>query len=290
MAWQRKPLSARGIDDRSDCPHPSEGLGRETIKPVVRVAFRIDGKPRNRVIARPGDAIRRCCVEAGDPIALARFWSSVRWRHNEATLRIGLAREVYDVLELEMWRDRRSWLDAELAKVVREPTADEQRLYDLFERPEGHDGRGAAFAERLEVARRRLGAYQRTKRRSESPCEWWLRTDPPPGYDRKRAERQRDADAALFSEAFGRMYIGPDHREQRGNWRQRFAHVEAAAKAGGAPAAAELLGLRWPCTAAELKAAWRRVAKATHPDQGGTAEGFRAAKAAHDSLAAALGV
>lgn len=287
VAWQRKPLSARGIDDRSDCPHPPEGLSRETIKPIVRVAFRIDGKPRNRVIARPGDAVRRCCLEAENPVALGRFWASVRRRANEATLRIGLAREVYDPLELELWRDRHSWLWAELARVVRQPTADESRLYDLFERDEPlpAPAAGAAHADRLEAARARLAAYLKTKRRGEMPHEWWLRTEPPPGYDRKRAARERDADAALFAEAFGRLHHGVNWRAQRGSWKER---LEAFQAQGEAPVAARVLGLPWPCSAAELKAAWRRAALASHPDRGGTDEAFRTAKEAHETLAAAL--
>lgn len=34
----------------------------------------------------------------------------------------------------------------------------------------------------------------------------------------------------------------------------------------------------------ELKTAWRRVAKSTHPDHGGTSQGFREAQAAYQSL------
>jgi hypothetical protein len=48
---------------------------------------------------------------------------------------------------------------------------------------------------------------------------------------------------------------------------------------------ARILGLSWPCTAGELKAAYRRLSKATHPDVGGSAEEFRRINAAYERLA-----
>jgi curved DNA-binding protein CbpA len=36
-----------------------------------------------------------------------------------------------------------------------------------------------------------------------------------------------------------------------------------------------VLGLSWPCTAAEVKAAYWRLSKKVHPDVGGSAEAFR---------------
>jgi hypothetical protein len=49
-------------------------------------------------------------------------------------------------------------------------------------------------------------------------------------------------------------------------------------------AAAAVLGLGWPCNANELKAAFRRKAKETHPDVGGRAEDFRAVAEAYEFL------
>lgn len=286
IAWQRVALGATGTYERDDCPHPVKAVGREAMRPVVREAFRVDGKPRNRVIARPGDSVRRCCLADRNPIAIGRFWLSVKRRAHEATLRIGLAREVYTRAEEALWRDKTGWLFDELAKTVPELTADEECLYDLFERdeplPAGATGRG--FAARLEAARARVEAYQKTKRRSEQADEWWLRVEPPPGYDKKAAERKRDAAHALWAEAFRRLH-GDHFADFRARRQRTLERVEAAIVSSEAAA---VLGLRWPCTALELKAAWRRTAKTAHPDQGGTVEAFRAAKAAHEVLAAAL--
>jgi hypothetical protein len=288
LSWQRVELGSTGTYQRGDCPHPTKGLGREAIRPIVRHAHRVDGKPRNVVVARPGPLVRRCCLDAGNPIALGRFWSGVRNRTEEEILRIGLAREVYTSLQLELWRDRVCWLYREMEKTVPEVGGPDRTLYDLFERPERRGAPGArGFEAQLEEARARVEAYQRTKRRSETPRDWWLRTEPPPDYDRKRAERERDAAQALWAEAYGRMHDGSGWRERVSDFRAGFAQARGL---DGAPAAAKALGLAWPCSVAEFKAAWRRLVKTAHPDQGGTAEAFRAAKAAHDSLTVALGL
>lgn len=294
VSWQRIELGSTGTYERGDCPHPTKGLGREAIRPIVRHSHRVDGKPRNVVVARPGPLVRRCCLDAKNPIALGRFWTDVRRRTDEATLRIGLAREVYTALELELWRDRVVWLYREMEKTVPEVGGPDRLLYDLFERPEP---RGVPYARgfdaQLEEARARVEAYQRTKRRGESAHDWWLRTEPPPGYDRKQADYDRRAHYARWGEAYGRMHDGPDWHQKRRSPQERledFIGRQAAQKAQAeAPAAASVLGLAWPCTVVEFKAAWRRAVKTAHPDQGGTAEAFRAAKAAHDTLAAALG-
>ncbi len=49
-------------------------------------------------------------------------------------------------------------------------------------------------------------------------------------------------------------------------------------------AAAAVLGLGWPCAADEMKAAFRRRAKETHPDMGGRADDFRAVAEAYEFL------
>jgi hypothetical protein len=47
----------------------------------------------------------------------------------------------------------------------------------------------------------------------------------------------------------------------------------------------QLLGLPWPCARSALKNAYRRLAKETHPDRGGSAERFRPVDEAYDRLA-----
>jgi hypothetical protein len=43
-----------------------------------------------------------------------------------------------------------------------------------------------------------------------------------------------------------------------------------------------VLGLRWPCTREEVKAAYRSLATQHHPDRGGDPEQFKKVQAAHD--------
>jgi hypothetical protein len=49
-----------------------------------------------------------------------------------------------------------------------------------------------------------------------------------------------------------------------------------------------ILGLSWPCSASDVRVAYRRLALQAHPDRGGSAELFRRIKAAHDRLRSAL--
>lgn len=55
------------------------------------------------------------------------------------------------------------------------------------------------------------------------------------------------------------------------------------------PPSLRLLGLRWPCTAEDVKAAWRKGAIARHPDHGGsTAEFIAWQKTYEEALAFVL--
>jgi hypothetical protein len=290
LVWRTGTVGRPG-EPPHDCPHAEGGAGVEALTPVVVATA--DG----RDLARPADPICVACLADGCPIALARFDDSKRQRFRDAILRIGLASEVYDPLEEAFWRDR-PWCDVELRKTVRAPTPDEARLYDLFERPEplpesaGCFGALAdvAFAVRLSDARARLDAWQRTKRRSEQAREWWLRVEPPPAsWFGARAKLERAHAEARFDRALDVFLDGPGWRDRPRTLQERLEALVGGADDHRAPEAARSLGLRWPCTAAELKAAWRRVAKVAHPDRGGSAEAFRAAKAAHDQLARALG-
>jgi hypothetical protein len=50
------------------------------------------------------------------------------------------------------------------------------------------------------------------------------------------------------------------------------------------PADALTLGLPWPCSRGEIRAAYRRLALQTHPDRGGSAEAFRRVNDAYERL------
>ena len=45
-----------------------------------------------------------------------------------------------------------------------------------------------------------------------------------------------------------------------------------------------ILGLRIPCTRADIDAAFRRLARVHHPDHGGRPDDFKRIKQAHDRL------
>lgn len=49
-----------------------------------------------------------------------------------------------------------------------------------------------------------------------------------------------------------------------------------------APEAFVVMGLQWPCTPDEIKAQWKKLALASHPDRGGDAADFVKYKAAYD--------
>ncbi|OPZ62718.1 MAG: Chaperone protein DnaJ [Candidatus Aminicenantes bacterium ADurb.Bin508] len=57
---------------------------------------------------------------------------------------------------------------------------------------------------------------------------------------------------------------------------------------GQIPEAAEVLGVSWPCTQEEARAAYRRKAREVHPDAGGSSEAFVRLKAAYDRVTKAL--
>jgi hypothetical protein len=50
-----------------------------------------------------------------------------------------------------------------------------------------------------------------------------------------------------------------------------------------------VLGLNWPCTAKDVKAAYRRLARKRHPDSGGTHEDFLALRTAYETALRSLG-
>lgn len=87
------------------------------------------------------------------------------------------------------------------------------------------------------------------------------------------------------------------HKPQRPH-AEGIAKDQAEAMAGDAPAEAisprgvleaDELGLSVPCTIADVKRAFRRKAKETHPDNGGSDDAFRRVKSAYDAAAKDLG-
>lgn len=65
------------------------------------------------------------------------------------------------------------------------------------------------------------------------------------------------------------------HRPQPEAVTDRYAHVTAALK---------VLGLKSPCTAAEVKSAHRRLSKQRHPDKGGSHDAFLEVQRAYEQI------
>jgi curved DNA-binding protein CbpA len=90
--------------------------------------------------------------------------------------------------------------------------------------------------------------------------------------DREKLEREGHAYSRSAHDCF---YLKPETEYER----------QASAATLEDLAALEVLGLRWPCSAAEVKVAYRRLARATHPDVGGSAERFRQVNEAYERIA-----
>jgi hypothetical protein len=137
-----------------------------------------------------------------------------------------------------------------------------------------------------------------TKRRRYLWCAWWSgapvakpfrKPDAWEGGARSEDEAQKAAEAAA----------GMPLRRIEGRWAQAWLRVRAGQKAfpeRAAPEAARpaerrgplpswvVLGVARDASVLEIKRAFRRLALATHPDQGGSAEAFARVKRAYDSL------
>jgi hypothetical protein len=69
-------------------------------------------------------------------------------------------------------------------------------------------------------------------------------------------------------------------------WQQHGASSRARSRGAAGPGPRpwlDVLGLSWPCSAAEVRRAYRRLALERHPDRGGTATAFDALTKARDA-------
>lgn len=272
VAWQRRSLSERGaLREHDDCAHPRAGLGREKLTPAVRRTFRRDGKVRSELLWRPARGIRTCCIEdLADPVARVRFWRAFDKRRADVLEAVrrrlkspaGPRREV-----AELYVKRLDWLRAELARVVPVPTVDEAELVEampwpMFGEVVRPEDIASERAECLAAAVRRRARWRAARAPGEPYLKWATRDV----YEAVEAERvaQQRAEAHGAPPPPGtRMNIGD---------------------------AVLALGLTWPCAADEAKAAYRRVARSTHPDRGGQADAFRLATEAYEEIKLRLGV
>jgi hypothetical protein len=116
---------------------------------------------------------------------------------------------------------------------------------------------------------------------------------------RKNAEPLRDAMIHAFAAWLGLTLTGLTYSDRPFSSRSaqprptagRTRQARPRDPHAGLAASLAALGLSaMPKTEKELKAAWRAAAKRTHPDRGGSEAAFKAAKAAYERVAAAMGV
>lgn len=245
--WKKNPLSERSYVDHY-CIHA--GPGRSTLTPVLKQSYREAGKPRNRTFWRPSRGIRTCCIEDGhDPTARVAWWQQFEtdfWRLKE-----GL-----DESERARLGTHYQWVTEEVAEVIPRPSPSEAALwFCMMCLPQIW-----LFGESLQQQRTRLlGEARRVL--EERQRSWW---------ENERRHWEQKAEAA--------------RREQPGE------RAGGGAPPPGSQKAADTtpwffceLGLTWPCTLEDVRAAWRRGVKIHHPDQGGSDAAFIQFKNAHDA-------
>jgi hypothetical protein len=88
-----------------------------------------------------------------------------------------------------------------------------------------------------------------------------------------RARLEADGEACSGSR-WGRVWFYATPYEERAQKTTPSGLVEPLA----------VLGLSWPCTVDDVKRAYRRLARKTHPDHGGDAEAFRNLTTAYEQL------
>jgi len=236
--WKKVPLSDRAYRDPY-CSHA--GPGRSTLTPLIKESYRKGGKPRNRTLWRPSRGIRTCCVEdKNDPTARVEWWQQFEidfWRLQE-----GL-----DESERARLREHYKWITDEIAQVVPRPSPAEEALWFCMKSLQQPWRSGETFEQR------RTRLLQEARRLVEERQRLWWETER--GFWRQKAETA-----------------------QREPPRERTA---GSTQAPGPKKAADTtpwfireLGLTWPCTEEDVKAAWRRGVKTRHPDQGGSSEAF----------------
>ncbi len=136
---------------------------------------------------------------------------------------------------------------------------------------------------------RAVFALARTKRRRYLWCAWWTGEPtaspfrPPDAWG--GGAQTREEAQSLAEKAAGRP-LSPIDDHWAGAWKRKLAGLDPFPKPptrkGNDPYA--VLGLSRGATLAEVRRAWRQKALLHHPDRGGSAEDFMAAKRAYDTI------
>lgn len=137
-------------------------------------------------------------------------------------------------------------------------------------------------------------ALAKTKRRRFLWCAWW--TGEPTAKPFRKPDAwgggaiTREEAQALAEKAAGRP-LSPVDDHWAGAWKRSLAGLEPFPKHTVRVPSADravdpfvVLGLTGDATLAEVKLAFRKKALEHHPDQGGSAESFIAARKAYDSI------
>jgi hypothetical protein len=247
--WKKTPLSGRVYTDPY-CPHT--GPDRLTLTPVVKQAYRENGKPRNRTLWRPSRGIRSCCIaDTHDPTARVAWWQDFE----EGFSRMAAALDEGERARLQEHHDT---IRDEVAKVIPLPSLADEVLWwcmgGLPQDPRPGEGPQKRRVRILDEARRRVEERLR------------------PSWESERRYWQEQAEAA-----------------RRRPPRPQAETTPGPKKAADAtPWFLRELGLAWPYTEEDVKVAWRRGVKLHHPDQGGSDAAFIAFKSAYDAAMAFL--
>jgi DnaJ-domain-containing protein 1 len=151
------PLEYRNADVRTSyhcelrCEHG--GAGRVAWTPLLMIAERVDGRPRQRVLQR-FPTIRSCCI--GDQFNRAAWWYDVTFRLD--TLPEWADGPLYEHLA----RDRRAMV-RKLREVVPRPTPRAREDFEAF-RVKGKAERDAIFEEAIDDYIKQHGGRKSTMR------------------------------------------------------------------------------------------------------------------------------
>lgn len=132
VRWKRRRLKSNAPWTCLPVCCEQEGDGREALTPLVVRSRRVDGRPRQEVVGRPGFTIRSCCT--AEPVARCLFWRAVSlWFRNVAGF-IGTDVETLRDAEISTNRTR---LLASIVAVVPLPSDADIEVFTEHERQQG---------------------------------------------------------------------------------------------------------------------------------------------------------
>jgi hypothetical protein len=266
--WRESPdCLPAWMDDDWSCSH--RGAGRETLTPYLMRSVRVGGSPRQQVAWRL-PAIRTCCVEDGR--VRAAWWHCV---HGvlEGMERGGAARCHEDLAGLI--RCKKAILEALVGRVPR-PSRAERLAFEAFAAEKEAERQRRRQEEREQEQRRRERAGQEEARR------WWQ--DDVSGVReaaeklhrlaeegrRREEDRRREEEQRREEQRREEQRRQQEREQERRREERRRQEDERRRRAATPPCGCwKVLGLPASATLEQVKARFRELAKAHHPDRGG---------------------